>query len=66
MCIYYISHWFEGMMNTDEFALEIFDTLARRLKLDISNGITIDELKKFWDEMTDQNFDSRLRIFFDM
>ncbi|GAB2274289.1 hypothetical protein Dimus_009055 [Dionaea muscipula] len=55
-----------GMADSKEFAGELFDTLARRSKVDASNGITIDEMRKFWEDMTSQDIDSRLHIFFDM
>ncbi|PKU76515.1 putative respiratory burst oxidase homolog protein H [Dendrobium catenatum] len=55
-----------GMADSKEFAVELFEALARRRNLDPENSISKDELKEFWEEMTDQNFDSRLRIFFDM
>lgn len=55
-----------GMADSKEFAVELFEALARRRNLDPENSISIDKLKEFWEEMTDQNFDSRLRIFFDM
>lgn len=55
-----------GMGDSKEFAGEVFVALARRRNLEPENGITKDELKQFWEEMTDKNFDSRLRIFFDM
>ncbi|MQL80573.1 hypothetical protein Taro_013040 [Colocasia esculenta] len=55
-----------GMSDSNEFAGELFDALARRQNLETSNGITKDELKGFWVRMTDQHFDSRLQIFFDM
>ncbi|KAJ3703261.1 hypothetical protein LUZ61_006966 [Rhynchospora tenuis] len=53
-------------MAEKEFAGELFVALARRRNLEPATGITKEELKEFWEEMTDQNFDSRLRIFFDM
>ncbi|KAG6504578.1 hypothetical protein ZIOFF_036912 [Zingiber officinale] len=55
-----------GMAESKEFAEELFVALARRRNLEPENGVTKDELKEFWEEMTDQNFDSRLQIFFDM
>ncbi|KAJ4979313.1 hypothetical protein NE237_010093 [Protea cynaroides] len=55
-----------GMGDSKEFAGEIFDTLARRRKVDSTNGINKEQLREFWKDMTDQNFDSRLQIFFDM
>lgn len=58
--------YFAGMADSKEFAGELFDALARRRMLDPDNGVTKDQLKGFWEEMSDQNFDSRLQIFFDM
>ncbi|XP_074585780.1 putative respiratory burst oxidase homolog protein H [Curcuma longa] len=55
-----------GMAESKEFAEELFVALARRRNMEPDDGITKDELKEFWEEMTDQNFDSRLQIFFDM
>ncbi|GLJ40328.1 hypothetical protein SUGI_0829120 [Cryptomeria japonica] len=52
-------------METKEFALELFDALKRRKGLQ-SDSVSKDELHKFWQDMADQNFDSRLQIFFDM
>lgn len=54
------------MGESKEFAGELFVALARRRNLEPENGVTKDDLKDFWGEMTDQNFDSRLQIFFDM
>lgn len=53
------------MGESKEFAGELFVALTRRKSLDAEKGITKDDLKEFWKEM-DQNFDSRLQIFFDM
>ncbi|XP_009420071.2 putative respiratory burst oxidase homolog protein H isoform X1 [Musa acuminata AAA Group] len=55
-----------GMGESQEFASELFVALARRGNMTPEHGITKDELKEFWQQMTDQNFDSRLQIFFDM
>ncbi|RCV28019.1 hypothetical protein SETIT_5G372100v2 [Setaria italica] len=55
-----------GMGDSKEFAGELFVSLARRRNVEPEDGITKEQLKEFWEEMTDQNFDSRLRIFFDM
>ncbi|KAL5202127.1 hypothetical protein ABZP36_013079 [Zizania latifolia] len=55
-----------GMADSKEFASEVFVALARRRSINPDDGITKEQLKEFWEEMTDQNFDSRLRIFFDM
>ncbi|KAJ4826225.1 hypothetical protein Tsubulata_005788 [Turnera subulata] len=49
-----------------EFSGEVFDAIARRTKISTENGITKDEVKVFWEEMTKQDLDNRLGIFFDM
>ncbi|GLJ10654.1 hypothetical protein SUGI_0132520 [Cryptomeria japonica] len=54
-----------GMKDSKEFAAEIFDALARRRNL-MRDHITLDELQDFWLQISDQSFDSRLQIFFDM
>lgn len=56
----------QGMAESKEFAGELFVALSRRRKLDPAKGVTKDELSEFWEEMNNQNFNSRLRIFFDM
>ncbi|GJX75752.1 respiratory burst oxidase homolog protein C-like protein [Tanacetum coccineum] len=54
-------------MNKDskEFAGELFDALSRRrnIKGDLINKA---QLKEFWDQISDQSFDTRLQTFFDM
>ncbi|KAJ1385554.1 Riboflavin synthase-like beta-barrel [Sesbania bispinosa] len=54
-----------GMNESKDFAGELFDALARRRGI-TSASITKDELREFWDQITDQSFDSRLQTFFDM
>lgn len=54
-----------GMKDSKEFALEMFDALGRRRRLKVDK-ISRDELFEFWSQITDQSFDSRLQIFFDM
>ncbi|KAH9308904.1 hypothetical protein KI387_036815, partial [Taxus chinensis] len=54
-----------GMKDSKEFALELFDALARRRRQKVDR-ITKDELYEMWSQMSDQSFDSRLQIFFDM
>ncbi|KAL6502372.1 hypothetical protein OROHE_024650 [Orobanche hederae] len=54
-----------GMRDSKEFALELFDALSRRRRLNVEK-IGRDELYEFWSQITDQSFDSRLQIFFDM
>uniref|UniRef100_A0A0K8WML5 Respiratory burst oxidase A-like protein n=1 Tax=Acacia koa TaxID=468172 RepID=A0A0K8WML5_ACAKO len=54
-----------GMKDSKEFALELFDALGRRRRMKIDK-ISKDDLYEFWSQITDQSFDSRLQIFFDM
>ncbi|KAK9101584.1 hypothetical protein Scep_025014 [Stephania cephalantha] len=54
-----------GMTDSKEFALGIFDALARRKRQKIER-ITKEELYDFWLQISDQSFDARLQIFFDM
>ncbi|KAJ0988701.1 hypothetical protein J5N97_007057 [Dioscorea zingiberensis] len=54
-----------GMKESKEFAGELFDALARRRNI-TGNSITKVELREFWDQISDQSFDSRLQTFFDM
>ncbi|XP_057784945.1 respiratory burst oxidase homolog protein A-like [Salvia miltiorrhiza] len=54
-----------GMRDSKEFGLELFDALSRRRRLKVDK-ISRDELYEFWSQITDQSFDSRLQIFFDM
>ncbi|KAJ1380897.1 Riboflavin synthase-like beta-barrel [Sesbania bispinosa] len=54
-----------GMQESREFAGELFDALSRRRGI-TSGSITKDELREFWEQITDQSFDSRLQTFFDM
>ncbi|KAJ4766103.1 respiratory burst oxidase-like protein [Rhynchospora pubera] len=48
-----------------EFANELFDALARRRNI-TGDTISKAELREFWDQISDQSFDSRLQTFFDM
>ncbi|KAL7617361.1 respiratory burst oxidase homolog protein C [Lactuca sativa] len=54
-------------MNQDskEFAGELFDALVRRRNI-TGDAINKEQLKDFWDQISDQSFDSRLQTFFDM
>jgi respiratory burst oxidase len=54
-----------GMNESKDFAGELFDALSRRRGI-TSASITKDELRQFWEQITDQSFDSRLQTFFDM
>uniref|UniRef100_A0A0C9S5Y5 TSA: Wollemia nobilis Ref_Wollemi_Transcript_12342_3899 transcribed RNA sequence n=1 Tax=Wollemia nobilis TaxID=56998 RepID=A0A0C9S5Y5_9CONI len=53
------------MKDSKEFALELYDALARRRNIS-APGITKAELKEFWEQISDQSFDARLQTFFDM
>ncbi|KAG5056082.1 hypothetical protein JHK85_008592 [Glycine max] len=54
-----------GMNESKEFAGELFDALSRRRGI-TSASISKDQLREFWEQITDQSFDSRLQTFFDM
>ncbi|PWZ17189.1 hypothetical protein Zm00014a_015785 [Zea mays] len=54
-----------GMTESQEFAMELFDTLSRRRQMQVDR-INKDELREIWQQITDNSFDSRLQIFFDM
>ncbi|XP_057521923.1 respiratory burst oxidase homolog protein A-like [Amaranthus tricolor] len=54
-----------GMLNSKDFALEMFDALSRRRRLKVEK-ISKEELYEYWSQITDPSFDSRLQIFFDM
>ncbi|CAL5425795.1 unnamed protein product [Camellia sinensis] len=51
--------------DSKEFALELFDALSRRRRLNVDK-ISSDELYEYWSQITYQSFDSRLQIFFDI
>lgn len=53
------------MRDSKEFALELFDALSRRRRMKVDK-ISLDDLYEYWSQITDQSFDSRLQIFFDM
>lgn len=53
------------MKDSSEFAGELFEALARRRGI-VSASISKDELREFWEQISDQSFDSRLQTFFDM
>ncbi|PIN05683.1 Ferric reductase, NADH/NADPH oxidase [Handroanthus impetiginosus] len=54
-----------GMGDSKEFAVGVFDALARRRR-QRTNRITKAELHDFWLQVSDNSFDARLQIFFDM
>ena len=53
------------MKDSKEFAVSVFDALARRRRQKLEK-ITKDELHDFWLLISDESFDARLQIFFDM
>ena len=53
------------MKESKDFALVLFDAMARRRCIE-SGSINKSEMKEFWDQISDQSFDSRLQTFFDM
>lgn len=54
------------MGDSKEFAEGVFNALARRKGINPEDGINKEELQSFWEEMTGQDLDIRLQIFFDM
>ncbi|XP_034601604.1 respiratory burst oxidase homolog protein E [Setaria viridis] len=54
-----------GMKDSKDFAVGIFDALARRRRQNLER-ISKEELYDFWLQISDQSFDARLQIFFDM
>ncbi|XP_057954773.1 putative respiratory burst oxidase homolog protein J [Malania oleifera] len=55
-----------GMGDSRQFAGQLFDTLARRRNVNAENGLTLVEVRQFWEDITSKDLDSRLQIFFDM
>ncbi|GLJ10347.1 hypothetical protein SUGI_0126600 [Cryptomeria japonica] len=56
-----------GMQDSKEFAVEVFDALARRRGEQCGSGsINKETLRQFWTELADQSFDSRMQIFFEI
>ncbi|GMI90657.1 respiratory burst oxidase homologue D [Hibiscus trionum] len=54
-----------GMNQSKEFAIELFQALARRHNV-TGDSVNKAQLKQFWDQISDESFDSRLQTFFDM
>ncbi|KAK4740745.1 hypothetical protein SAY87_024333 [Trapa incisa] len=54
-------------MNKDskEFANELFRALAQRRNI-TGDSINKEQLREFWEQISDESFDSRLQTFFDM
>ncbi|KAI3942243.1 hypothetical protein MKW92_006410 [Papaver armeniacum] len=51
--------------DSKKFALELFDALARRTDIR-KESLNEKELRAFWKELSNENFDSRLETFFAM
>ncbi|PON81189.1 Respiratory burst oxidase [Trema orientale] len=54
-----------GMRESEEFANQLFDALARPRGI-TSASLLKDELLEFWEQITNESFDVRLETFFDM
>nr|TKW28880.1 hypothetical protein SEVIR_3G358400v2 [Setaria viridis] len=54
-----------GMVGSEEFAVQIFDALARRRGI-TAQVLTKDQVREFWEQLSDPGFDAKLRTFFDM
>lgn len=54
------------MKESKEFAGELFDALTRRKGGRKVEAISEDELYEYWVQISDQSFDSRMQIFFDL
>ncbi|CAK9314462.1 unnamed protein product [Citrullus colocynthis] len=61
---------FGGCIGLDEnskyFADELFDVLSKRKKIEPEKGITLQQLKEFWEELRKDDLDTKLQIFFDL
>lgn len=54
-----------GMIGSEEFAAQIFDALARRRGI-TAMVLTKDQVREFWEQLSDPGFDAKLQTFFDM
>ncbi|XP_031742494.1 putative respiratory burst oxidase homolog protein H isoform X2 [Cucumis sativus] len=52
--------------RSKHFAYELFDVLSKRKKIKPDDGITLQQLKEFWDELKRDDQETRLAIFFDL
>ncbi|CAL4981158.1 unnamed protein product [Urochloa decumbens] len=53
-------------LDKPDFAGELFDALNRRRNKSSGDGISKEEMREFWDQISDTSFDRRLQTFFDM
>jgi len=51
--------------ESEAYAEKLFDTLARQRGIQ-GGSINHIQFKEFWDNISDQSFDARLKTFFDM
>lgn len=51
--------------ESKEFAGELFRAIARRRNIS-GDAINKAQLREFWEQISDESFDSRLQTFFDM
>ncbi|KAK2360738.1 respiratory burst oxidase protein B [Trifolium repens] len=52
--------------DSKDFAGELYEALARRRNINAENGITLNQVRVFWEDMTTKDLESRLQVFFDM
>ncbi|KAL5057870.1 hypothetical protein RYX36_029474 [Vicia faba] len=52
--------------DSKDFAGELYEALARRRNICVEDGITLNQVKVFWEDMTSKDLESRLQVFFDM
>ncbi|XP_038902140.1 putative respiratory burst oxidase homolog protein H [Benincasa hispida] len=52
--------------NSKFFADELFDVLSKRKRIYHEEGITLQQLKEFWEELRKDDQDTRLQIFLDL
>ncbi|WJX76348.1 NAD(P)H oxidase (H2O2-forming) [Trifolium repens] len=75
----FTQHAVDGMLSKDkfgtcigmgadskDFAGELYEALARRRNINAENGITLNQVRVFWEDMTTKDLESRLQVFFDM
>lgn len=58
----------EGMKDqwSEKFAALLLDALERRWHITGEDSITKEQMRMYWDQISDQSFDGRLLTFIDM
>lgn len=51
--------------ESKDFADQLFRALAHRNNIS-GDAITKDQLRFFWEQISDESFDAKLQVFFDM